>query len=141
MASDATPVTGQDGLSRRQLLLRWGLAGVLIPGVLGGLSWLCFEARIGALFDGLANLSLFAAPFWPFVLKAFQHRTAPGIGPYAVAGAAVFANALLYLVVGALHWRLRAQPTVNQMLWLTVVIGVGFSLLRFAAMVGAFALG
>ena len=125
--------------ARRRLLLRWVLAGVLIPGVLGGLSWLCFEARIGTLFDALANLSLFAAPFWPFVLKAFQHRAAHGPASYVVAGGAVIANALLYATVGVLHWRLRAQPRVNQLLWLTLVIGFGFSVLRFAALVAAFA--
>jgi hypothetical protein len=64
-----------------------------------------------------------------------------GLAPYAVATGAVIANAFLYTAVGALHWRLRAQPTVNQLLWLTVVIGIGFSVLRFAALVGAFATG
>jgi hypothetical protein len=128
-------------VQRRRLLARWMLAGVLVPGVLGLLSWLCFEARLGNLFDALANLSLFSAPFWPFVLRVFQHRTDHGALALAVGGGAVLLNVLLYAAIGALHWRLRAQPTVNQWLWLTVVVGIGFSVLRFAALVVAFAGG
>ena len=56
-----------------------------------------------------------------------------------MAGGALLANVLLYVAAGALHWRLRMQPRVNQMLWLTLAIGIGFSVLRFAALVAAFA--
>jgi hypothetical protein len=141
MVSEEINRIGQSALPRRQLLTRWAAAGVVIPAVLGGLSWLCFETRLGNLFDAFANLSLFAAPFWPFVLKTLQHRAAHGVAPYAVATGAVIANALLYTAVGALHWRLRNQPAVNRMLWLTVVIGIGFSVLKFVALIGAFATG
>ena len=119
--------------------MRWALAGVLVPGVLGGLSWLCFEARIGGPFDLLANLSMFAAPFWPFVLKAFQGRDAHGLVPYLIAMGVIACNVALYVAVGALEWRLRAQPRVNQLLWLTLVIGVGFAILKFLALILAFA--
>jgi len=141
MVSDETKVIAAVATTRRLLLLRWALAGIVVPATLGGLSWLCFEARIGTLFDALANLAMFAAPLWPFVLKAFQGRDPHGVQTFVIAAAVVAFNALLYVAVGTLHWRLREQPQVNRMLWLTVVVGVGFSVLKFLALVLAFASG
>jgi len=138
MASDETNGRTTDPLGRRRLVARWAAAGVLLPACLGGLSWICFEARLGALFDVFANLSMFTAPLWPLGLKAFQGRGAPGLAAYAVAGGIVAFNALLYASVGVLQWRLRAQPRANRLIWLTVAVGLGFSVLKFAALILAF---
>jgi hypothetical protein len=124
---------------RNRLLARWAVAGLLVPGVLGGLSWLCFEARLGAVFDVLADLAMFLAPLSPLLLKAFSARVVVGVQPYLLAAAVGAANAAIYALLGTLQWRLRAQPRVNQWLWLTVVTGVGFSVTLFAALIWAFA--
>jgi hypothetical protein len=131
-AIDAGPVM------RRRLVVRWILAGVLVPTALGGASWLGYGAGLGFLAEGLAGPAMFSAPMSPFLVSAFTIRGLPALQLAGVVIGVVTFQVVLYGALGLLHARLRRQPPINRALWLTVAVLVTFAITSFLASIWAF---
>lgn len=138
MDSDATVPTDAGRTARGTLILRWAVAGLLLPAALAGISWVAYASKLGFIAELMSMPAVFAAPFSPLALAALTTRGAHGPVPYVIAAAVLAGNVAVYALVGMLHARLQRRPIVDQLLWLTLVIGVGFSLLSFVATIVAF---
>jgi hypothetical protein len=138
MVSSETISGAGEARPRNPWLLRWILAGCAVPLLLGGISWLGYAVGLAFVAEALAGPAMFSAPLSPFLVKAFTASDLHGVMPWVVGvGVAAF-NVTLYAALGSLHWRLRRQPPVNQALWLTLVIFIGFSVTSFVASIWAF---
>jgi hypothetical protein len=103
------------------LRVRWLLASMVVPVMLGGGSWLTYQAGFGFLSEGLAGPFFFSAPFAPFLARAYFGPHGAGVVWPSVL--AVTGNWLVYGLGAALHRRWLGLPRVDRLLRLVPSFG------------------
>ena len=120
----------------RSVILGWCGAGLALPIVLGGGSWLSYQAGWGFLSEGLSGPFLFSTPFAPFVIQASFAAHGTAVLPPALLAAGI--NLILYAFEGWLYLRWRSLAPVDRYLRLVPAMGALHFLLLAVASVLAF---
>jgi hypothetical protein len=123
-------------LEGRKVILGWCAAGLALPLLLGGGSWLAYQAGWGFLSEGLGGPFFFATPFAPFAARElFAARGAAALAPGVLAAGL---NVALYAFDGWLYLRWRGLLKVDRYLRLVASVGALHFLLLAVASVVAF---